>query len=55
MKRCFEIAQGFEGAFENAEELFGQEQSDEEREENAQKGVDCTQNDISNADCDDKE
>ena len=48
-------AQGFEGAFENAEELFGQEQSDEEREENAQKGVDCTQNDISNADCDDKE
>ena len=48
-------AQGFEGAFENAEELFGQEQSDEEREENAQNGVDCSQNDISNADCDDKE
>lgn len=47
-------AQGFEGAFENVEEVFEQEQSDEERED-AQKGVDCTQNDISNVDCDDKE
>lgn len=48
-------AQGFEGAFENATEIFEQEQSDEEREENAQNGVDCAQNDISNVDCDDKE
>lgn len=48
-------AQGFEGAFENAAEVFEKEQSDEEREENAQKGVDCAQNDISNVDCDDKE
>ncbi|MGN0745028.1 MAG: MFS transporter [Christensenellales bacterium] len=48
-------AQGFEGAFENAAEVFEQEQSDEEREKNAQKGVDCAQNDISNVDCDDKE
>lgn len=47
-------AQGFEGAFENVEEVFEQEQSDEECED-AQKGVDCTQNDISNVDCDDKE
>ena len=47
-------AQGFEGAFENVEEVFEQEQSDEERED-AQKGVDCAQNDISNVDCDDKE
>lgn len=47
-------AQGFEGAFENVEEVFEQEQSDEERED-AQKGVDCTLNDISNVDCDDKE